>query len=124
MDMPAFLGTQLDLVKMRALEPAPLTEAGSISTRLDRRVPEELHKAAQEFESYFLSYLLNTMRETVPHGLLDRKGEEVWYSFYDQEIARLATQAGGIGITSFIDAYTDHSGLPRDNAKVPESFGR
>jgi len=47
------------------------------------------------------------MRETVPKGLFDRKGEQVWYSFYDQEIAKLATQAGGIGITAFVDAYVE-----------------
>ena len=47
------------------------------------------------------------MRGTVPKGLFDRKGEQVWYSFYDQEIARLATEAGGIGITAFVDAYTE-----------------
>ncbi|MBX3237214.1 MAG: rod-binding protein [Nitrospiraceae bacterium] len=83
--------------------PAELSQVDQIKGRS----PEELHKAGQEFESYFISYLMKTMRETVPKGMLDRKGEEVWYSFYDQEIARLATQAGGIGITQVIDAYTE-----------------
>lgn len=64
-----------------------------------------LHQAAQDFEAYFISYLLRTMRETVPTGFLDRKGEQVWYSFYDQEIAHLATEAGGIGLTSFIEDH-------------------
>ncbi len=68
-----------------------------------------LHKAGQEFESYFISYLIKNMRETVPKGLFDRKGEQVWYSFYDQEIAKLAAQAGGIGITAFVDAYAEKS---------------
>jgi Rod binding domain-containing protein len=45
------------------------------------------------------------MRETVPTGFLDRKGEQVWYSFYDQEIARLATEAGGIGLSQFIEEH-------------------
>jgi flagellar protein FlgJ len=64
-----------------------------------------LHQAAQDFEAYFISYLLKTMRETVPTGFLDRKGEQVWYSFYDQEIGRLAAEAGGIGLTSFIEDH-------------------
>ena len=66
-----------------------------------------LHKAGQEFEAYFISYLIKNMRETVPKGLLDRKSEQVWYSFYDQEIAKLSTEAGGIGITAFVDAYAE-----------------
>ncbi len=79
---------------------------GSLSdaqAALSRKAGHSVHQAAQEFESYFLSYLLKTMRDTVPTGFLDRKGEQVWYSFYDQEISRLATEAGGIGLTQFIE---------------------
>ena len=72
---------------------------------LQRRSVHTVRQAAQEFEAYFLSYLLKTMRETVPTGFLDRKGEAMWYSFYDQEIARLATEAGGIGLTQFIEGH-------------------
>ncbi|GMV50159.1 MAG: hypothetical protein NBKEAIPA_02416 [Nitrospirae bacterium] len=67
----------------------------------------ELHKAGQEFEAYFIGHLMKEMRATVPKGLLDRKGEEVWYSFYDQELSRLASEAGGIGLTAYIDAYAE-----------------
>jgi flagellar protein FlgJ len=72
---------------------------------LQRHSGHTVHQAAQDFEAYFISYLLKTMRETVPTGFLDRKGEQVWYSFYDQEIGRLATEAGGIGLTSFIEDH-------------------
>ena len=72
---------------------------------MDRNAGHTLHQAAQEFESYFLSYLLKTLRETVPTGFLDRQGEQVWYSFYDQEISRLATEAGGIGLSGFIEGH-------------------
>ena len=82
--------------------PTLVGEAGGV---MDGNVGHTLHQAAQEFESYFLSYLLKTMRETVPTGFLDRKGEQVWYSFYDQEISRLATEAGGIGLTGFIEGH-------------------
>ena len=81
--------------------PAPLS---AVSSGLQGG--RTLHEAAMEFESYFISYLMKAMRETVPQGgLLDRKGEQVWYSFYDQEIGRLAAQAGGIGLTSFIETH-------------------
>jgi flagellar protein FlgJ len=72
---------------------------------LHRNSGHTVREAAQQFEAYFISYLLKSMRETVPAGFLDRKGEQVWYSFYDQEIARLATQAGGIGLTQFIEEH-------------------
>ena len=95
---------------------APLVEDHKASVHLQEMVrqgEELLHRnsghtvreAAQQFETYFLSYLLKSMRETVPTGFLDRKGEQVWYSFYDQEIARLATEAGGIGLTQFIEEH-------------------
>ena len=80
--------------------PGSLDEA---QAALSRQAGHSIHQAAQEFESYFLSYLLKTMRETVPTGFLDRKAEQVWHSFYDQEISRLATEAGGIGLTQFIE---------------------
>ncbi len=106
MDMTNLITGQVDLARMSASQPVTLGGVGD-AVRAGERTGAELHKAAQEFESYFISYLMKNMRETVPKGLFDRKGEQVWYSFYDQEIAKLATQAGGIGITAFVDAYTE-----------------
>ena len=106
MDMNNLISGQVDLAQMAAPQPVTLSGVGD-AVRAGERTKAELHKAGQEFESYFISYLMKNMRETVPKGLFDRKGEQVWYSFYDQEIARLATQAGGIGITAFVDAYTE-----------------
>ncbi len=106
MNIKNLLSGQLDLAQMNATQPTGLDrvqgqgQAGQKST-------EAMHKAGQEFEAYFISYLIGKMRETVPKGLLDRKNEQVWYSFYDQEIAKLATQAGGIGLTAFVDAYVE-----------------
>ena len=106
MEIRDFLAGQMDLAQMSATQPAGLdrtNEQGALAQASNK----DLHKAGHEFEAYFISYLIGKMRETVPKGLLDRKGEQVWYSFYDQEIAKLATQAGGIGITSFVDAYRE-----------------
>ncbi|MCC2641809.1 MAG: putative Peptidoglycan hydrolase FlgJ [Nitrospira sp.] len=108
MEINNFIAGQLDLAQMTAAQPSgSLTPAGPGQSGEKTRA--ELHKAGQEFESYFISYLIKNMRETIPKGLLDRKGEQVWYSFYDQEISRLATQAGGIGLTAFVDAYAENS---------------
>jgi flagellar protein FlgJ len=107
MDLSNFTRGQLDLAAMDTAQAFRLPGEVAQLRQNAGRTPGNLHKAAQEFESYFISYLMKTMRETVPHGLLDRHGEEVWYSFYDQEIAHLATEAGGIGIAQFIDAYIE-----------------
>jgi peptidoglycan hydrolase FlgJ len=72
----------------------------------------DLRGAAHEFEAYFISNLLKVMRETVPKGALENKGGAYFYSFYDQEIGRLASDAGGIGIAKMIHEYTEKTLLP------------
>ena len=63
----------------------------------------ELLRASQEFESYFLAYLLKVMRETVPKGALTANPMgEMFYSFYDEEIGKRAAQAGGIGLSEYM----------------------
>lgn len=104
MDIKNLLSGQLDLAQMTATQPAGLARVEG-QGQTGQKSTADMHKAGQEFEAYFISYLIKNMRETIPKGLLDRKGEQVWYSFYDQEIAKLATQAGGIGLTAFVDAY-------------------
>jgi flagellar protein FlgJ len=69
----------------------------------------DLKDAAHEFEAYFISNLLKVMRETVPKGALDNKGGAYFYSFYDQEIGRLASEAGGIGLARMIHEYTERN---------------
>ena len=73
---------------------------------------DNLMVAAREFETYFISNLLKVMRETVPKGALENKGGAYFYSFYDQEIGRLASEAGGIGIATMIHEYTVKTLLP------------
>jgi peptidoglycan hydrolase FlgJ len=63
----------------------------------------ELLQASQEFESYFLSYLMKVMRETVPKGELTANHMgDMFYSFYDEEIGKRAAQAGGIGLSEYV----------------------
>jgi len=63
----------------------------------------DLLKASQKFESYFVSYMLKVMRETVPQGeLTANKMGEMFYSFYDEEIGKRAAQAGGIGLSDYV----------------------
>ncbi len=63
----------------------------------------DLLKASQAFESYFVTYLLKVMRETVPRGeLTANKMGEMFYSFYDQEIGKQAAEAGGLGLSDYV----------------------
>jgi len=63
----------------------------------------ELLRASQEFESYFLSYLMKVMRETIPKGeLTENRLGDLYYSFYDEEIGKRAAQAGGIGLSAYV----------------------
>jgi flagellar protein FlgJ len=89
-----------------SLEPGHVTStlAGTKVDQVEQLARRgDLGKASQEFESYFVSYLLKVMRETVPQGeLTANKMGEMFYSFYDEEIGRRAAQSGGIGLSDYV----------------------
>jgi flagellar protein FlgJ len=88
------------------LETSHVTEAlaGSKLDQIEQLARRgELLRASQEFESYFVAYMLKVMRETVPQGeLTANKMGEMFYSFYDEEIGKRAAQSGGIGLSDYI----------------------
>jgi len=67
----------------------------------------QLTEAGQQFEAYFISYLLKVMRETVPEGAVTGKYGAYFHSFYDQELGRRAAEAGGIGITQMVREHAE-----------------
>jgi flagellar protein FlgJ len=94
----------------------------------EQQSPEEIRKAAAEFEGFFIQYLLKVMRQTVPTGLIDNKMGHLFDSFYDQEIGVRGAQAGGIGLADLmVRAYTQNQGFEtKNNVKTlsspPESL--
>ncbi|MDE3118661.1 MAG: rod-binding protein [Nitrospirota bacterium] len=79
--------------------PSELRQALAKSNRSEA----EIKQAAKELDAYFISYLMKTMRETVPKkGLLPNKGGEQFYYFYDMEIGRLAAERGGLGFGAMV----------------------
>ena len=63
----------------------------------------DLRKASEQFEAYFLSYLLKTMRSTIPKGALTQNPMgEMYHAFYDEEIGKRAAESGGIGLAEMI----------------------
>ena len=83
------------------------------------RDPQNIRKAAQEYESYFLSYLMKTMRSTVPKGSLTANPMgETFHSFYDGEIGKRAAKSGGIGRADFVLAsLAEEPGLPQTRSQ-------
>ena len=90
------------------LSPAHLPATDALETTFAKKIErgselEDVRKAAHEYESYFLSYLMKMMRKTVPKGNLTANPMgEAFYSFYDQEIGKRAAQSGGIGLADFV----------------------
>jgi Rod binding domain-containing protein len=59
----------------------------------------QFKKAATEFESFFLYYMLKTMRQAIPKGgLLDSKVGDTYLGLLDQEVANQAAKQGGFGL--------------------------
>ncbi len=65
---------------------------------------EETWKAAREFESFFLYYMIKVMRETVQESDLfgDRKAEKIYRSMQDEKMADSLADRGGIGLAEMI----------------------
>lgn len=64
----------------------------------------KIKQASEDFEAYFISYMLKTMRETVPKGILtDNRMGEAFQSFYDEAIGKESAKSGGIGLAQYIE---------------------
>ena len=68
------------------------------------RGKDDIKKAAKEFESYFIYYMLKEMRKTIPADSLfgGGRGEEIYRSFQDEELAKSMVESGGIGLSDII----------------------
>lgn len=98
------------------------TQFNSLKLQGATETREQLIQAGQEFEAYFISYLLKVMRETVPEGALANKQGDYFYSFYDQEIGTRAAQSGGIGIAKMVQEYAEKY-VPVSSAEGSSSSG-
>ncbi|OPX41044.1 MAG: hypothetical protein B1H13_04220 [Desulfobacteraceae bacterium 4484_190.3] len=86
---------------------------GLISRRVETNRPEgrqpgnseeKLKKACADFESIFISYMLKTMRRTIPQSGLNKfPGKDIYTSMVDQKVAEdLAKRGGGIGLQKML----------------------
>jgi len=65
---------------------------------------ERLKKACADFESIFISYMLKTMRRTIPQsGLNDFPGKDIYTMLLDQKVAEdVAKRGGGLGLQEML----------------------
>lgn len=100
---PTPLPLQVPPAAERVLTDGAQRAARSLNVPSSGQNVDDIRKAAREFEAYFIAYLMKEMRATVPKGLIENKAGDQFYSFYDQEIGRLAAQAGGIGLGHMLE---------------------
>ena len=82
----------------------PKGAAGAEGPAMSDREQAKIKKAATEFESFFLYYMMKTMREAVPKGgLLESRHSDTYLGMMDQEIANLAAKRGGLGLAQAIE---------------------
>ncbi|HEY3198001.1 MAG TPA: rod-binding protein [Nitrospirales bacterium] len=108
----------MDIRAMQPLPSTPLLDAiptapssGDPSTAL-RVKPQptdaeraKFKKAATEFESFFLYYMMKTMRQAVPKGgLTDSKVGDTYLGLFDQEVAKQAAKQGGLGLAKTLES--------------------
>jgi soluble lytic murein transglycosylase-like protein len=99
-----------DIHRLNGMRKAP-APAPARSEEEDRR----LRRVAQDFETIFLSYMMKTMRETVPEsGLMESNlDREFFTGMFDEEVSKRAAQGRGVGLAEMIyRQLSGQSGLP------------
>jgi flagellar protein FlgJ len=80
---------------------------------------QELKEACHQFESLFVKYMLQTMRNTVPENNLFGGGqaEKIYTGMLDDEVARSVSQQRGIGLAAIMYAQMASMGDKDNNGK-------
>jgi peptidoglycan hydrolase FlgJ len=79
--------------------------------------PEALRKACHDFESLFVKYMLQTMRDTIPENNLFGGGqaEKIYTGMLDDAVARSVSEQRGIGLAAIMYAQMSAMG-EKDNS--------
>ena len=79
----------------------------------------ELEKACHQFESLFIKYMLQTMRDTIPENSLFGGGqaEKIYTGMLDDEVAKSVSQQRGIGLAAMMYAQMASVGKGENNGK-------
>lgn len=76
----------------------------NINVTEKNKADENLRRACQDFESIFISYMLKSMRKTVPKTdfIQDKTTYDIYISMMDDEIASAVAKGQGIGLADTI----------------------
>jgi len=79
---------------------------------------QRLKKAAQEFESVFVGYMLKTMRQSVQESNVfgEGFGGDIFNSLFDSELAKKVSQGGSFGLAETMYKELTGESLSEDNA--------
>jgi len=82
---------------------------GATAVKSSVQDSESLRRICQDFESVFITYLMQSMRKTIPksdwtNGENSSIGfsEDVYLSMMDENIARAVSKANGIGLAAVL----------------------
>ena len=83
-----------------------LAKLQTTQAKLPSAVDRKLDEAAKDFESVFLTQMLQTVWDTVPTDgpMGGGSGESIFRSMMIQDIGRQISNQGGIGLATYIKA--------------------
>jgi len=89
---------------MKVTNPTKLNNLSQSINTDQQKKQAELRKAAKEFESLFLNYMLKSMRETVPKGGLFKEGiaDDIYTSMFDSYLSEKASAHQSMGLANMI----------------------
>ncbi len=67
---------------------------------------QKVEEAARQFEGFFVSMLMKTMRETMASELFSGDGADVWGSVFDETMGNEIAKAGGLGLIDQLQPRT------------------
>jgi murein DD-endopeptidase MepM/ murein hydrolase activator NlpD len=99
----------------------------SVQNTTGEKQKSELKKAAQEFESVFMAYMLKAMRETIDDSGLTEGGfgKSIYTEMFDQELSLSMAQRGVLGISNLIYKNLSEKEAQKDlkeAGKTPDSI--
>jgi len=79
---------------------------------------EKLKKACEDFEALFVSKMFETMRKSeIEGGLVEKsRGEEIFTSMLDSEVAQESVKGGGMGLAKMLyDSMSQYANSEKGN---------
>ena len=88
-------------------EAVSLRDASHIKDSVNElRDPDEIRQVAEDFEKFFISYMLKEMRKSVPKDGILKGGfeQDMYTSMMDEAFADKISQGNGIGLADVLEA--------------------